>query len=164
MLATANLDSISFERSTHQRSSRSRDFVKPRMIARPAVLSTVASDHACAVPAACEDTSSASAGTDSAEMAQNKHDGLPQVDHAACSKDAHECSLADSGAEQDAALLQWLRSLQLRYFTPQEVANLHSFPASFTFPEGVTRKQQYALLGNSLSVAVVSDLLTYLVV
>ena len=134
------------------------------MIARPAVLSTVASDYTRAVPAACEDTSGAGAGINSAEMAQDEHDGLPQVDHAMCSKGAHKCASADSGAEQDAALLQWLRSLQLRYFTPQEVANLHSFPASFTFPEGVTRKQQYALLGNSLSVAVVSDLLTYLVV
>jgi tRNA (cytosine38-C5)-methyltransferase len=50
----------------------------------------------------------------------------------------------------------------LRYFTPREVANLHSFPPSFAFPSHVTLRQRYALLGNSLSVAVVADLLRYL--
>jgi tRNA (cytosine38-C5)-methyltransferase len=55
-----------------------------------------------------------------------------------------------------------LRELNLRYFSPQEVANLHSFPAEFTFPEDLTKKQRYALLGNSLSVAVVRHLLLYL--
>jgi len=55
-----------------------------------------------------------------------------------------------------------LDSLVLRYFTPREVANLHSFPSDFDFPPDVTKKQRYALLGNSLSVAVVTDLLSYL--
>eukprot|EP00873_Tetraselmis_striata_P012473 jgi/Tetstr1/432737/TSEL_022103.t1 len=55
-----------------------------------------------------------------------------------------------------------LKELGLRYFTPREVANLHSFPPSFAFPPGITLRQRYALLGNSLSVAVVADLLTYL--
>ena len=55
-----------------------------------------------------------------------------------------------------------LEKLNLRYFTPREVANLHSFPPHFTFPEDVTIKQRYALLGNSLSVAVVKRLLLYL--
>ncbi|XP_026460232.1 DNA (cytosine-5)-methyltransferase-like [Papaver somniferum] len=50
----------------------------------------------------------------------------------------------------------------LRYFTPREVANLHSFPENFHFPEHISLKQRYALLGNSLSVAVVSPLLRYL--
>ncbi len=63
---------------------------------------------------------------------------------------------------EEEALIQWLQQLYLRYFTPREVANLHSFPSSFSFPPHVTIKQQYALLGNSLSVAVVADLLTYL--
>lgn len=52
--------------------------------------------------------------------------------------------------------------LGLRYFTPREVANFHSFPADFSFPSHVTLRQRYALLGNSLSVAVVADLLRYL--
>ncbi|XP_024390498.1 tRNA (cytosine(38)-C(5))-methyltransferase 2 isoform X3 [Physcomitrium patens] len=55
-----------------------------------------------------------------------------------------------------------LNSLGLRYFTPREVANLHSFPPEFSFPSQVSLKQRYALLGNSLSVAVVGVLLRYL--
>ncbi|XAR70947.1 tRNA (cytosine(38)-C(5))-methyltransferase [Bertholletia excelsa] len=50
----------------------------------------------------------------------------------------------------------------LRYFTPREVANLHSFPKDFCFPQHVSLRQRYALLGNSLSVAVVAPLLKYL--
>jgi tRNA (cytosine38-C5)-methyltransferase len=48
------------------------------------------------------------------------------------------------------------------YFTPDEVARLHGFPASFSFPESVTRLQRYALLGNSLSVDCVAPLLRHL--
>ncbi|KAI3982060.1 hypothetical protein MKX01_018966 [Papaver californicum] len=33
----------------------------------------------------------------------------------------------------------------LRYFTPREVANLHSFPEDFHFPEHISLKQRYAL-------------------
>ncbi|PWA85535.1 DNA methyltransferase-2 [Artemisia annua] len=55
-----------------------------------------------------------------------------------------------------------LEDLRLRYFTPREVSNLHSFPEEFGFPEHVTLRQRYALLGNSLSVAVVAPLLRYL--
>lgn len=55
-----------------------------------------------------------------------------------------------------------LQDLRLRYFTPKEVANLHSFPKEFSFPEGISLRQRYALLGNSLSVAVVAPLLCYL--
>ncbi|XP_031384421.1 tRNA (cytosine(38)-C(5))-methyltransferase 2 [Punica granatum] len=55
-----------------------------------------------------------------------------------------------------------LKEQRLRYFTPKEVANLHSFPESFSFPQHVSLRQRYALLGNSLSVAVVAPLLQYL--
>ncbi|XP_051119554.1 tRNA (cytosine(38)-C(5))-methyltransferase 2 isoform X4 [Andrographis paniculata] len=55
-----------------------------------------------------------------------------------------------------------LSELQLRYFTPREVANLHSFPGKFQFPEHVSLRQRYALLGNSLSVGVVAPLFGYL--
>lgn len=50
----------------------------------------------------------------------------------------------------------------LRYFTPREVANLMCFPDSFTFPDYVTRKQRYRMLGNSLNVKVVSYLVSLL--
>ncbi|KAL8166468.1 hypothetical protein V2J09_007967, partial [Rumex salicifolius] len=52
-----------------------------------------------------------------------------------------------------------LKDQGLRYFTPREVANLHSFPKEFSFPEFVSLKQRYALLGNSLSIAVVAPLI-----
>ncbi|KEH36452.1 tRNA (cytosine(38)-C(5))-methyltransferase 2 isoform X2 [Medicago truncatula] len=55
-----------------------------------------------------------------------------------------------------------LKEQCLRYFTPREVANLHSFPEDFEFPEHISLKQRYALLGNSLSIAVVASLLQYL--
>ena len=53
-------------------------------------------------------------------------------------------------------------SLELRYFSPREVARLHSFPEDFSFPDHVTLRQQYALLGNSVSALVIGDLLKYL--
>eukprot|EP00884_Botryococcus_braunii_P002845 jgi/Botrbrau1/12561/Bobra.0169s0096.1 len=86
-----------------------------------------------------------------------------------CSDEAtgHSCILGTTGPCSDEALGSqdlsvWLGSLGLRYFTPREIANLHSFPQHFTFPSGVSFRQQCALLGNSLSVAVVAHLLRYL--
>ncbi|XVF88153.1 hypothetical protein PTKIN_Ptkin19aG0027300 [Pterospermum kingtungense] len=55
-----------------------------------------------------------------------------------------------------------LKEQCLRYFTPREVANLHSFPEDFQFPKHISLRQRYAMLGNSLSVAVVAPLLRYL--
>ena len=55
-----------------------------------------------------------------------------------------------------------LKSLGLRYFSPREIARLHSFPEAFAFPPHVTLRQQYALLGNSVSALVIADLLKYL--
>uniref|UniRef100_A0A8C3X7I1 tRNA (cytosine(38)-C(5))-methyltransferase n=2 Tax=Cyanoderma ruficeps TaxID=181631 RepID=A0A8C3X7I1_9PASS len=55
-----------------------------------------------------------------------------------------------------------LSSLKLRYFTPREIANLHGFPLEFGFPEKVTVKQCYRLLGNSLNVRVVAKLISIL--
>ncbi|PRQ26809.1 putative tRNA (cytosine(38)-C(5))-methyltransferase [Rosa chinensis] len=55
-----------------------------------------------------------------------------------------------------------LKEQSLRYFTPREVANLHSLPESFQFPQQISLRQRYALLGNSLSISVVAPLLQYL--
>ncbi|CAK8697063.1 tRNA (cytosine(38)-C(5))-methyltransferase-like [Clavelina lepadiformis] len=52
---------------------------------------------------------------------------------------------------------------KLRYFSPREIANIMCFPKTFYFPETITRKQQYRLLGNSLNVHVVAYLLKLLV-
>lgn len=55
-----------------------------------------------------------------------------------------------------------LRSLNLRYFTPHEIAKLMCFPDKFTFPSDTTNKQRYRLLGNSINVAIVSKLIEIL--
>ncbi|KAJ6820402.1 tRNA (cytosine(38)-C(5))-methyltransferase isoform X2 [Iris pallida] len=55
-----------------------------------------------------------------------------------------------------------LKHLGLRYFTPREVANLHSFPEDFHFPPHISIRQQYALLGNSMSITVVASLFRYM--
>ncbi|XP_074690771.1 tRNA (cytosine(38)-C(5))-methyltransferase isoform X7 [Strix aluco] len=58
--------------------------------------------------------------------------------------------------------LMKLSTLKLRYFTPREIANLHGFPLEFGFPDKVTIKQRYRLLGNSLNVHVVAKLISVL--
>ncbi|XP_061037532.1 tRNA (cytosine(38)-C(5))-methyltransferase isoform X1 [Eubalaena glacialis] len=55
-----------------------------------------------------------------------------------------------------------LLMLQLRFFTPKEIANLLGFPPEFGFPEKTTVKQRYRLLGNSLNVHVVAQLIKIL--
>lgn len=65
--------------------------------------------------------------------------------------------------EQAAENLDLKKSLKLRFFSPAEVARLMSFPTDFTFPNSVNEKQQYKLLGNSVNVAVVSELIKLLV-
>ncbi|KAL6069281.1 hypothetical protein STEG23_019740 [Scotinomys teguina] len=55
-----------------------------------------------------------------------------------------------------------LSRLKLRYFSPREIANLQGFPPEFGFPEKITVKQRYRLLGNSLNVHVVAKLITIL--
>lgn len=57
-----------------------------------------------------------------------------------------------------------LEGLQLRYFTPTEVSRLMCFPESeFSFPEKISNKSRYRLLGNSINVLVVSELIKLLV-
>lgn len=51
------------------------------------------------------------------------------------------------------------KSLKLRFFSSVEVARLMSFPPSFTFPDKVNEKQRYKLLGNSINVSVVAELI-----
>ncbi|RVE59159.1 hypothetical protein OJAV_G00201520 [Oryzias javanicus] len=58
--------------------------------------------------------------------------------------------------------LQQLMSLQLRYFTPREVANLMCFPPCFSFPEHISTIQRYRVLGNSLNVLLVAKLVRLL--
>lgn len=52
-----------------------------------------------------------------------------------------------------------LLDLKLRYFTPKEISRLMCFPNDFQFPNDLTDKQKYKLLGNSINVYVVSQLI-----
>ncbi|XP_069770362.1 tRNA (cytosine(38)-C(5))-methyltransferase isoform X6 [Narcine bancroftii] len=63
---------------------------------------------------------------------------------------------------EDEKLTQ-LAKLKLRYFTPREIANLHGFPLKFGFPEKISLKQRYRLLGNSLNIHVVAKLIKLMV-
>ncbi|XP_028029127.1 tRNA (cytosine(38)-C(5))-methyltransferase [Bombyx mandarina] len=58
--------------------------------------------------------------------------------------------------------LQTLKKLKLRFFTSKEILRLMSFPSEYSFPTTVTRKQCYRLLGNSVNVKVISELLQIL--
>jgi site-specific DNA-cytosine methylase len=72
------------------------------------------------------------------------------------------CCTSDVQPTDAHNLAETMWPLQLRYFSPREVANLHTFPKRFAFPAEVTLRQRYACLGNSLSVEVVAALLEYL--
>ncbi|XP_055615602.1 tRNA (cytosine(38)-C(5))-methyltransferase [Toxorhynchites rutilus septentrionalis] len=61
-------------------------------------------------------------------------------------------------ADSEEGRMLCLKTLKVRYFTPQEVAKLMSFPEDFSFPTGATDKQCYRVLGNSINVLVVSSL------
>lgn len=58
--------------------------------------------------------------------------------------------------------LESLKMLQLRFFTPKEICRLMCFPESFNFPNSVPDKKKYAVLGNSINVKVVANLIKYL--
>lgn len=47
-----------------------------------------------------------------------------------------------------------------RFFTPEELAGLLHFPASFRFPRNMPIRKQWHLIGNSLSVIAVREILT----
>ncbi|XP_055710554.1 tRNA (cytosine(38)-C(5))-methyltransferase [Phlebotomus papatasi] len=55
-----------------------------------------------------------------------------------------------------------LDSLEMRFFTPDEVAKLMGFTGGIKWPEDVTNQQKYKLLGNSLNVSVVRELVNLL--
>lgn len=59
----------------------------------------------------------------------------------------------------DIEKLQLLRELRLRYFTPREIEKLMGFAEPLKYPDYVTNRQKYKLLGNSLNVQVVAELI-----
>ena len=83
----------------------------------------------------------------------NKLLGWTQDEYALyCAKDVYgDGHAAGSGSiEVPRDNMEKLRALGLRYFSPREVANLMGFPPAFQFPESITTKQRYKLLGNSV--------------
>uniref|UniRef100_A0A3Q3W0A6 tRNA (cytosine(38)-C(5))-methyltransferase n=1 Tax=Mola mola TaxID=94237 RepID=A0A3Q3W0A6_MOLML len=79
-----------------------------------------------------------------------------------CMETEMECVFRGLDQCSEEEKVQRLMTLKLRYFTPREVANLMGFPQSFSFPEHISAKQQYKVMGNSLNVVVVARLLQLL--
>jgi site-specific DNA-cytosine methylase len=50
----------------------------------------------------------------------------------------------------------------MRYFTPRELLNIFGFPSDYSFPEQISLKKRYELIGNSVNVTVVRHLLNRL--
>ncbi|CAG8623247.1 982_t:CDS:2 [Paraglomus occultum] len=69
---------------------------------------------------------------------------------------------ATVGADTVATSTSAYSILNLRYFTPSEISAILGFPRDFSFPEHISLKQRYRLLGNSISVEVVKRLIAYL--
>jgi len=70
--------------------------------------------------------------------------------------------------EEDRRDIAILRRLRLRYFTPDELLRLFHFnlpheAPSVRWPESVSRKTKYKLIGNSVNVEVIRRLIDYLV-
>jgi len=51
---------------------------------------------------------------------------------------------------------------RLRKFTPQELLRLFGFPTTFSFPPGISQDHQYKLVGNSINIVVVTELMKIL--
>lgn len=75
------------------------------------------------------------------------------------SKFAELKNIENSNDNNEEKRLDLLHSMKLRYFTPREVARLMSFPETFSFPEHTTNRQKYRLLGNSINVSIVGELI-----
>lgn len=70
-----------------------------------------------------------------------------------CYEKANSCEIGSD------LFIEAFKELKLRYFTPREVSMLMAFPKDYSFPTNITRKQCYRLLGNSVNVKVISELL-----
>ena len=73
--------------------------------------------------------------------------------------------MAQAGGDERA--VEILHPLQLRYFSPGELLRLFCFEdvggdSSFQWPDGLSKKTKYRLIGNSVNVLVVTMLIEYL--
>ncbi|KAJ7031500.1 S-adenosyl-L-methionine-dependent methyltransferase [Mycena alexandri] len=75
-----------------------------------------------------------------------------------------------SGSTDTIGATRILDKLRLRYFSPDELLRLFSFTPSlpgsserpFIWPEGISRKSKYRLIGNSINIKVVEELIGFL--
>jgi len=67
----------------------------------------------------------------------------------------------DDNSESDEQFAERV-SRSMRYFSPRELCRLHGIKEQFVFPSSLSKRQQYKLIGNGISVNVVSKLLEYL--
>ncbi|KAJ7725527.1 S-adenosyl-L-methionine-dependent methyltransferase [Mycena maculata] len=80
--------------------------------------------------------------------------------------------LQSKASNESADAVRILDQLGLRYFSPEELLRLFSFTSSpssghpsdcsFRWPDGISRKTKYRLIGNSVNVKVVEELISYL--
>jgi site-specific DNA-cytosine methylase len=68
----------------------------------------------------------------------------------------------DDGTNAGSSWSETCKSLQLRYFSPEELLHMFGFPQSLSYPVTVTRRKMYELIGNSLNVKVAGSLLKFL--
>lgn len=57
------------------------------------------------------------------------------------------------------ARVELIKRLKLRYFTPREIERFMGFDKALTYPVHMTSRQKYKLLGNSLNVQIVAELI-----
>ena len=75
------------------------------------------------------------------------------------------CTSGDSKTEEKKYLTEeQINVFRLRYFTPYELLKLFGFPAksTFSFPQSVSNKKAYELIGNSLNVDVATAVTSFL--
>lgn len=71
-------------------------------------------------------------------------------------------ALSASNVELEGAeFLEHMKLLKLRYFTPREIARIHGIPDWYSFPDNLSDKQLYKLLGNGLNVTVIQILFKF---
>ncbi len=91
-----------------------------------------------------------------------KHGG-EMVDEAGCTytpapDTVHESDVKMNGSREfDPNWMDKMDWEQYRYFAPSEMLRLFGFPIEFTFPETISRKKRYELIGNSLNVHVAAS-------
>ncbi|KHJ45151.1 C-5 cytosine-specific DNA methylase [Trichuris suis] len=65
--------------------------------------------------------------------------------------------------QTDAEKLDLIKQIRIRLFHPEEIKRLLGFPESFRFPEEFTLRKRYQMLGNSVNVVVLSNLIRRLI-